>query len=168
MFLRLTRKHSLRFITMPLSLPIFLISVLNRNVFIHQVLPVHVRDCVVWGFECGVRDEAVAFWEAGFVARDFWGGLQGAEAGEGVVEGFFVDEGVQVADEEFGAYFDGLLFVCWGLFYALAFSCLEIGMRGEGREYTLFTRIGLPYNRTWFMIRAAYSASSSLMNSTKP
>ena len=32
----------------------------------------------------------------------------------------------------------------------------------------LLTLIGLPYRRTWFMIFAAYSASSSLMNSTKP
>lgn len=36
------------------------------------------------------------------------------------------------------------------------------------REHTLFTRMGFPYNRTWFMMRAAYSASSSLMNSTNP
>ncbi len=32
----------------------------------------------------------------------------------------------------------------------------------------LFTRMGFPNRRTWFMILAAYSASSSLMNSTKP
>lgn len=32
----------------------------------------------------------------------------------------------------------------------------------------MLTRIGFPYNRTWFMTRAAYSASSSLLNSTKP
>jgi hypothetical protein len=38
--------------------------------------------------------------------------LQGAEAGEGVVQGLFVDEGVEVADEELGAYFDGFLLVC--------------------------------------------------------
>jgi hypothetical protein len=73
MFPRLTGKHSLRFITMPLSLPILLISILNRNVFIHEILPVHVRDCVVRGFEGGVRDEAVAFGEPGLVARDLGG-----------------------------------------------------------------------------------------------
>jgi hypothetical protein len=38
--------------------------------------------------------------------------LESAEAGEGVVEGFFVDERVEVADEELSAYFDGFLFVC--------------------------------------------------------
>ena len=97
---------------MSLSLPILLISVLDRHVFIHEILAVHVCYCVVRGFECGVRDEAVAFREAGFVARNFGGRLQGAEAGEGVVEGLFVDERVEVADEEFGAYLDGLLFVC--------------------------------------------------------
>ncbi len=32
----------------------------------------------------------------------------------------------------------------------------------------LFTRIGFPYSLTWFIILAAYSASSSLINSTKP
>ncbi len=38
--------------------------------------------------------------------------MEGAEAGEGVVEGFLVDEGVEVSYEELGAYLDGFLLVC--------------------------------------------------------
>lgn len=37
---------------------------------------------------------------------------------------------------------------------------------GTGR--TLFTRIGLPKSLIWFMMRQAYSASSSVANSQKP
>ena len=40
---------------------------------------------------------------------------EGAKAAEGIVEHSFVDHGVEVADEELSAHFDGLLFVCAGL-----------------------------------------------------
>jgi len=38
-------------------LPIFLVRVLHGHVFVHEVLPVHVRDRVVGGFECAVGDK---------------------------------------------------------------------------------------------------------------
>jgi hypothetical protein len=112
MFLRLACKHTFCFIAVPLSFPIFLVGVLHGHVFIHEVLPVHVRDRVVGGFECAVGDKAVAFAEPGFIPCDFGGRLEGAEAREGVVEGFLVDEGVKVANEELGAYFNGFLLIC--------------------------------------------------------
>lgn len=137
-------------------------------------MAVHVRDRIVGSFECAVGDEAVAFAETGLISCNLGGRLEGAEAGECVVKGFLVDEGVEVSYEELGAYFDGFLLVRRGLFCELtSISFANLGRcRKEDEEnwgrYTLLTRIGFPYNRTWFMIRAAYSASSSLMNSTKP
>ena len=111
-FLGLSSQHALGLIAMPLALTVLLVGVLHADVLVHEVLRVHVCDCVVAGLEVGVGDEAVALGEAGFVAGDLGRGDEGAEAREGFVEGLFVDEGVEVADEELGAYFNGLLLVC--------------------------------------------------------
>lgn len=97
---------------MSLALAVLLVRVLHADILVHEVLGVHVCDGVVGGLEVGVGDEAVAFGEAGFVAGDLGRRDQGAEAGEGFVEGLFVDEGVEVADEELGADFDCFLLVC--------------------------------------------------------
>lgn len=105
-------EHAFCFVAVTFSFPVFLVGVLDGDVFVHEVLPVHVRDRVVGGFEGAVGDEAVAFAEAGLVSCDLGGRLEGAEAGECVVEGFLVDEGVEVSYEELGAYFDGFLLVC--------------------------------------------------------
>merc|ERR1712225_151603 len=66
-------EHTLRLITVSLALAVLLVRVLHGDVLVHQVLAVHVCDGVVGGLEAGVRDEAVAFREAGLVACDFWG-----------------------------------------------------------------------------------------------
>jgi hypothetical protein len=96
-------------------------------------LAIHVRDRVVGGFECAVGDEAVAFAETGLISCNLGGRLEGAEAGECVVEGFLVDEGVEVSYEELGAYFDGFLLVCRSLFDALTSISLQI-WGGLGRK----------------------------------
>lgn len=111
-FLRLASQHPLRLITVSLALAVLLVGVLHRDLLVREVLPVHVRNRVVGGFERGVRDEAVALGETGLVARDLGRCLEGPEAGEGVVERLLVDEEVQAADEELGAYFDWFLLVC--------------------------------------------------------
>jgi hypothetical protein len=119
-FFRLAGKLTLGGVAVALSFAVFFVCVLHADFFVHQVLAVHVGDGVVGGFEVGVGDEAVAFGERGFVAGDLGGRDEGAKAGEGVVEGFFVDERVQVADEELGADFDGFLLVGGGLGWVLA------------------------------------------------
>ena len=55
---------------MAFALAVLLVGVLDGDVFVHEVLVVHVGDGVVGGFEVGVGDEAVAFGEVGFVAGD--------------------------------------------------------------------------------------------------
>lgn len=73
----------------------------------------HVCDCVVGGVEGGVGEEGVPLGQGGGgVAGDLWGGEEGAEAGEGVVEGVFVEVGGEVAEEEVCADVEGFLFVC--------------------------------------------------------
>jgi len=95
-----------------LALAVLLVGVLDADVLVHEVLAVHVRDGVIGGLEVGVGHEAVVLREAVLgVARDLGRGDERAEAREGVVEGLFVDERVEVADEEVGAYFDRLLLV---------------------------------------------------------
>ena len=109
---RLRGEHALCFVAVALALAVFLIGVLHADVLVHEVLAVHVGYGIIGGFEVGVGDKAVAFGEGSFVAGDFWRGEERAEARECVVEGFFVNHGVEVADEELGAYFDCFCLVC--------------------------------------------------------
>jgi len=105
-------QHALRGVAVALALAVLLVGVLDADVLVHEVLAVHVRDGVIGGLEVGVGHEAVVLREAVLgVARDLGRGDERAEAREGVVEGLFVDERVEVADEEVGAYFDRLLLV---------------------------------------------------------
>lgn len=119
MFLGLRSQHTLSFVTVTFAFAVFLVGILHGDVFVHEVLAVHVRDGVVGGFEVGVGDESIAFREAGFISRDLGRRDQGAETREGVVEGFFVDKRVEVADEQLGAHFDCFLLVCRGLVYTV-------------------------------------------------
>jgi hypothetical protein len=57
---RLGGEHSLSLITVPFSFAVFLVGVLHRNLLVHQILAVHVRDGVVRRFEFGKRNESVA------------------------------------------------------------------------------------------------------------
>lgn len=67
---RLCGEHALCLVAVALAFAVFLEGVLDGDVLVHKVLVVHVGDGVVGGFEIAVRDEAVAFGEVGFVARD--------------------------------------------------------------------------------------------------
>lgn len=97
---------------MTFTLAVFLVRVLNGYVIVHEVLPVHVCDCIVRGLKIGVRHEAVAFRETIFgVASNFGGGDEGAKAGERVVEGLLINHGVKVTNEELGADFDRFLLI---------------------------------------------------------
>ncbi len=89
---------------------------------------------------------------------------QASKPAERIVQGLFVDHRVKVPHEELRTDLDRLLLVCRGLSTLVSIEVWKAGMD----DSTLLTLIGLPYSRTWFMIRAAYSASSSLMNSTNP
>lgn len=105
---------------MAFTLAVFLVRVLNGYVFVHEVLPVHVCDCVVRGFEIGVRHEAVAFRETIFrITRDFRGGYERAKAGERVVESLLINEWIKVTNEELGADFDRFLLIRRGLMIAV-------------------------------------------------
>lgn len=46
-------QHSLCLVAMPFTLAIFLVCVLNRDLFIHQILGIHVGDSCVRRFEIG-------------------------------------------------------------------------------------------------------------------
>ncbi len=56
-------EHAFCFVAVSLSFSVLLVGVLDGDVFVHEVLPVHVRNRVVRGFECAIGDEAVAFTE---------------------------------------------------------------------------------------------------------
>jgi hypothetical protein len=141
-YLCLGSKHAFCFIAVSFSFSVFLVGVLDRDVFVHEILPVHVCDRVVGGFECAVGDEAVAFAEPRLIPCNLRGRLEGAEAGECVVEGFLVDEGVEVSNEELGANFDGLLLVRRGLFH-ISTSISFTVWGGPGRKVRRLGKIYL-------------------------
>ena len=45
---------------MSLAFPILLVRILHRNLFVHQVLAIHVGDGRVRGFEIGKRHKSVS------------------------------------------------------------------------------------------------------------
>lgn len=53
-------EHTFGFITVSLAFAIFLVRVLDRDFFVHEILTVHVGDCFVRGLEIGKGDEAIA------------------------------------------------------------------------------------------------------------
>lgn len=61
--LSLVCQSSLGLVSVSLSLPILLVGILNRDVFIHDILAVHVRDGGVGGFEIRIRDKSVTLTE---------------------------------------------------------------------------------------------------------
>jgi hypothetical protein len=94
------------------TLAVFFVSILDGYVFVHEVLAIHVCDCVVRCLEVGVRHEAVAFRETIFgITRNFGGRDEGAKAGERVVECFLIYEWIKVTNKEIGANFDCLLLI---------------------------------------------------------
>jgi hypothetical protein len=112
MDLRLSSEHALRWVTVPFTLAVFLIRVLDGYVFIHQILSIHICDCIVRGLEIGIRHKTIAFREPVFrVASDLGRGDKGAKAGECIIEGFLINHGVQVANEELGPNFYCFLLV---------------------------------------------------------
>jgi len=79
-----------------------------------------------------VGDKAVAFAEPGFIPCDFGGDWRAPKREEGVVEGFFVDEGVQVAYEELGAYFTGFCLLLRPVCSLAFFPSIAGGRGGKG------------------------------------
>lgn len=59
----LCSKSSLCIIAMTLAFAIFLICVLYGNLFIHEILTIHIRNRCIRAVKVGERDEAVAFRE---------------------------------------------------------------------------------------------------------
>jgi len=49
--LRLSCQHALRLVTVALSLSILLVGVLHTDLLVHEILSVHVCDCIVGGIE---------------------------------------------------------------------------------------------------------------------
>jgi hypothetical protein len=109
----LLSQHSLCRVAMPLSFAIFLICVLNADVFVHEILAVHICNSIIRGLKITVGYEAIALREAVLgIACNLWWGDERAKAREGVVESLFVDHGVKVTNKELGANLDCLLLVC--------------------------------------------------------
>lgn len=115
MFLGLGREHALSLITVALALAVLLVGVLHADVLVHKILPIHIGNGVVGSFEVAIGDEAIALGQSLIAARNLGWSNERAEARESVIEGLFVDEGVEVTDEELSAHFGGLLLVCGGL-----------------------------------------------------
>ena len=59
MFPCLRCQHSLRLITMSLSLTILFVGILHRNLLVHEILTVHIGNGRVGGLEIGEGDETV-------------------------------------------------------------------------------------------------------------
>jgi hypothetical protein len=66
----LLRKHALCFVSVALALPVLLVCILHRDLFVYHVLSVHVGDGGIRGLEVAEGDEAVALGDANVVARD--------------------------------------------------------------------------------------------------
>jgi len=93
-----------------LALAVLLEGVADGDGSVAEVLPVHGLDSSVGSLEAGVVDEREAFRVAGFrIALDFGCRENDAESGEGVVEEFFVDFGIEITDEDVGADVEVLL-----------------------------------------------------------
>ena len=114
MLLGLRSQHTLRFITVTFALAVLLVGVLHRDVFVHQILAIHVCDGVIGGSKSS-RRRSRSLSRGRLIPRDLGQGDPGTETREGVVEDFFVDERVEIADEELRAHFDRFLLVCRGL-----------------------------------------------------
>jgi hypothetical protein len=56
-------QHPFCLITMSLAFPILLVCILYRNLFVHQVLTIHVGDSRVRGFEIGKRNKSISLRE---------------------------------------------------------------------------------------------------------
>lgn len=109
--LRLSSKHTLCFVSMPLSLAVFLVGVLDANILVHEVLAIHVVDGIVTGIETAVADETVSLAQPIIVSCHLRGCDQVAKATEGIVEDLFVDHGIQVSNKELRTNLQRLLFV---------------------------------------------------------
>ena len=68
--LSLRCQSSFGFITMALAFAVFLVCILYRDFFVHQILAVHIRDCGIRGFKVAKRDESISFREVRLVARN--------------------------------------------------------------------------------------------------
>lgn len=86
------------------ALAVLLEGVADGDGSVAEVLPVHGFDGGIGGLEAGVVDESETLRVSSFgVALDFRSGEDDSEGGEGIVEKFFVDFGIEVADENIGA-----------------------------------------------------------------
>jgi hypothetical protein len=70
----LASQHSLGLITVSLALSVFLISILDGDLFVHKILAVHASDCAVGGFKVCKRDEAVALGQIRIVSGNLFAG----------------------------------------------------------------------------------------------
>lgn len=100
MLLGLLRERTLCCVTMPLALTILLVSVLDNNFLVHQVLSMQVGDGIVRGLEVGVADEAIALAQVRLIPRHLWGGNERPKAREGLVQDLLIHHHVQIAHKQ--------------------------------------------------------------------
>ena len=67
-FACLSCQHTLRLITVTLSLSILLVSVLYTDLLVHEILSVHVRDRIIGSVEVCERDKSVALGQVRIIA----------------------------------------------------------------------------------------------------
>lgn len=97
---------------MALALSIFLVRILDCDLFGHDVLVVHAGNSRVRGLEVAVGYEAVALGcRRDFVARNLWRIHQWSESAECVVQGLFIYAWVEITHEQLRADFNILLLV---------------------------------------------------------
>lgn len=65
---RLRSQHPFCRITVPLAFTVLLVGVLNRNLLIHEILPVHVGDSSVRRLEIGKGHKTISFGHVLFIS----------------------------------------------------------------------------------------------------
>lgn len=65
-------QHSLGLVAVSLALSVLLISILDRDLLVHEILAVHGGDCAVGRFKVGKRDKAVALGQIGIVSGNLF------------------------------------------------------------------------------------------------
>lgn len=116
--LALGGKSALSLVTVPLSLSVLLVCVVDCDGLAEQVLAIHGGEGSIRSFKRIEADEAVTLGDVVLVANDVWLSENLAELTEGVVKDLLINLGVEVVDEQFGADVDRLLLIRTGLVHA--------------------------------------------------
>lgn len=120
--LRLRCQLPLRLVTVSLALAILLESVLHRDLFAEEVLPMQVVNRGVTRLEVPKADKAKALTRPGIIPRHLWHAQQRAEPAECIVQNLLIDHRIQISNEELCANLCTLLLVRAGFIHTQRFA----------------------------------------------